>query len=101
MFLGIPKGALAALSLGKNWYSDLDEKLSKRRKLYWKLAEKLGLTILKMLLDSLCGVKSLQDNLPKLLVERSSVRKKYLYHAPEKIFGPADEGLMSNITLHA
>lgn len=44
MFLGIQKGAIAAMGLGKSWFEDLDELYQNRRKLIWKLADKLGLT---------------------------------------------------------
>ncbi len=44
MFLGIQKGAIAALNLGKGWFTDLDELYQSRRKLVWKLADKLNLT---------------------------------------------------------
>lgn len=44
MFLGLQKGAIAALSLGKSWFADQNENYTNRRKLIWKLAEKLGLS---------------------------------------------------------
>ena len=44
MFLGIQKGAIAALNLSKTWFSDLNEIYTNRRKLVWKLAESLGLS---------------------------------------------------------
>ena len=44
MFLGLQKGAIAALGLGKSWFADQNENYNNRRKLIWKLAEKLGLS---------------------------------------------------------
>ncbi|WP_026968514.1 pyridoxal phosphate-dependent aminotransferase [Algoriphagus terrigena] len=44
MFLGLQKGAIAALGLGKSWFADQNENYTNRRKLIWKLAEKLGLS---------------------------------------------------------
>jgi aspartate/methionine/tyrosine aminotransferase len=44
MFLGLQKGAIAALSLGKCWFADQNEVYANRRKLIWKLAEKLELS---------------------------------------------------------
>ena len=44
MFLGLQKGAIAALSLSKSWFADQNENYANRRKLIWKLAEKLGLS---------------------------------------------------------
>ena len=43
MFLGIQKGAIAALALGKPWFASQNEQYANRRKLVWKLAEGLGL----------------------------------------------------------
>lgn len=44
MFLGLQKGAIAALNLGKNWFSDQNEVYTNRRKLIWKLADRLQLS---------------------------------------------------------
>jgi aspartate/methionine/tyrosine aminotransferase len=44
MFLGIQKGAIAALSLGKPWFASQNEQYANRRKLVWKLADSLGLS---------------------------------------------------------
>lgn len=43
MFLGIQKGAIAALALGKPWFDSQNEYYANRRKLVWKLADGLGL----------------------------------------------------------
>jgi aspartate/methionine/tyrosine aminotransferase len=43
MFLGIQKGAIAALALGKPWFASQNEQYANRRKLVWKLADSLGL----------------------------------------------------------
>lgn len=44
MFLGIQKGAIAALALGKSWFTNQNEQYTNRRKLVWKLADGLGLS---------------------------------------------------------
>ncbi len=44
MFLGIQEGAIAALALGEDWYQQLNQIYSERRKLIWELVEKLGLS---------------------------------------------------------
>lgn len=44
MFYGIQKGAVAVLQEGDAWFEKLNETYQKRRKLVWKLAEKLGCT---------------------------------------------------------
>ncbi len=45
MFLGIQKGAIAALNLNEDWYVDLNAIYSRRRESVWKLAEKLNLAV--------------------------------------------------------
>jgi len=42
MFLGIQKGAIAALGCGKEWYEQMNEVYAKRRMLIWELATLLG-----------------------------------------------------------
>lgn len=44
MFLGIQKGAIAALALGKPWFASQNEQYANRRRLVWKLADSLGLS---------------------------------------------------------
>jgi LL-diaminopimelate aminotransferase len=44
MFYGIQKGAIEALKLGKEWFSELNIIYSNRRKLVFQLADKLGCT---------------------------------------------------------
>ena len=43
MFLGLQKGAVAALVLGKSWFERQNEVYTSRRKLVWALADQLGL----------------------------------------------------------
>ncbi len=91
MFLGLQKGAIAALSLGKNWFGDLDELYQNRRKLVWKLADLLGLSYAK---DSAglfvwCKVpdgKSTEELVDYLLYEKN------IFITPGKIFGTQGEG---------
>ena len=44
MFLGIQKGAVAALALGTDWFNQQYKVYSKRRELIWQLADLLGCT---------------------------------------------------------
>jgi aspartate/methionine/tyrosine aminotransferase len=91
MFLGIQKGAIAALSLGKNWFTDLDEQYQNRRKLVWKMADLLGLSYS---LDAAglfiwCKVpegKTADEMVDYLLYEKN------IFITPGRIFGPAGEG---------
>jgi aspartate/methionine/tyrosine aminotransferase len=91
MFLGLQKGAIAALGLGKSWFEDLDELYQNRRKLVWKLADKLGLTYSQESsgLFIWCKVpegKTAEEIVDYLLYERN------IFITPGKIFGTAGEG---------
>lgn len=91
MFLGLQKGAVAALSLGKNWFSDLDEQYQNRRKLVWKMADLLNLTYPKDTsgLFVWCKVpegKSADELVDYLLYEKN------IFITPGRVFGPAGEG---------
>ncbi|MDH7445202.1 pyridoxal phosphate-dependent aminotransferase [Aquimarina sp. 2201CG14-23] len=44
MFQGIQKGAIAALNISDNWYSEINNIYAKRRELIWDLASILGCT---------------------------------------------------------
>ena len=44
MFLGIQAGAIAAIGLGRKWFTDLNEQYAARRELIWQLINVLGLT---------------------------------------------------------
>lgn len=91
MFLGIQKGAIAALKLGKGWFEELDGLYANRRKLVWKLADKLGLTYTKDAsgLFVWCKVpdgKTAEEIVDQLLYER------HIFITPGKIFGSQGEG---------
>ncbi|MBN3583617.1 aminotransferase class I/II-fold pyridoxal phosphate-dependent enzyme [Algoriphagus aestuarii] len=86
MFLGLQKGAIAALGLNKTWFEDLEDLYKNRRKLVWKLADKLGL---KYAQDSAglfvwCQVpegKTAEEIVDYLLYEKN------IFITPGKIFG--------------
>ncbi|MDV7187776.1 aminotransferase class I/II-fold pyridoxal phosphate-dependent enzyme [Lutibacter sp. TH_r2] len=44
MFLGIQKGAIAALNCDDNWFIDLNKTYTKRRELVWQIFDALGCT---------------------------------------------------------
>ncbi|PZX50482.1 aspartate/methionine/tyrosine aminotransferase [Algoriphagus ratkowskyi] len=86
MFLGIQKGAIAALNLGESWFSDIESTYQSRRKLVWKLADKLNLTYDTNAagLFVWCKVpngKSADQVVDELLYERN------IFITPGKIFG--------------
>lgn len=91
MFLGIQKGAIAALNLGESWFTDLEHVYQSRRKLVWKLADKLGLSYSTT--DSglfvWCKVpdgKTADELVDELLYEKN------IFITPGKIFGSQGEG---------
>ncbi|WP_425637580.1 pyridoxal phosphate-dependent aminotransferase [Algoriphagus yeomjeoni] len=91
MFLGIQKGAVAALNLGESWFSDIESTYQSRRKLVWKLADKLNLSYDTNAagLFVWCKVpegKSADQVVDELLYERN------IFITPGKIFGSAGEG---------
>ncbi|MDF2158409.1 aminotransferase class I/II-fold pyridoxal phosphate-dependent enzyme [Algoriphagus sp. CAU 1675] len=91
MFLGIQKGAIAALSLGKPWFQELDDVYNNRRKLVWKFAELAGLgySTEQAGLFVWCKVpegKNAEELVDYLLYEKN------IFITPGKIFGSAGEG---------
>lgn len=91
MFLGIQKGAIAALNLGETWFSDIESTYQNRRKLVWKLADKLNLTYDTKAsgLFVWCKVpdgKTADQVVDELLYERN------IFITPGKIFGLEGEG---------
>ena len=90
MFLGLQKGAIAALSLGKNWFTDLDELYQNRRKLVWKMADHLNLSYPKdsaglFVWCKLPGGRTADELVDWLLYEKN------IFITPGKIFGSAGE----------
>ena len=86
MFLGLQKGAAAALLLGKPWFERQNEIYASRRKLVWTLADHLGLTYDREAagLFVWCRVpagSSAEELVDQLLYE------KHIFITPGKIFG--------------
>jgi aspartate/methionine/tyrosine aminotransferase len=91
MFLGIQKGAIAALKTSKKWFADLNLIYKKRRKIVWEIMEVLNCTYAK----NSCGLfvwgklpnkENAIDFTDKLLKE------KHVFIAPGTIFGTNGEG---------
>jgi aspartate/methionine/tyrosine aminotransferase len=91
MFLGIQKGAIAALNLGETWFSDLDESYQNRRKLVWNLAEKLGLSYSKDATGLFVWCKVPEGKTAEALVDEL-LYEKNIFITPGKIFGENGEG---------
>lgn len=92
MFYGIQKGAIEALKLGKEWFEKQNEIYTKRRKLIFKLTEKLGCTFDKNSVGLFVwaklpeGIISAEAFIDNLLLE------KHLFLTPGTIFGSNGEG---------
>ena len=91
MFLGLQKGAIEALNLDKEWFKSLNIIYEKRRKLVYKLAEKLGCDCtlntsgLFVWAKIRAGISS-EDFIDKLLYDHS------IFITPGTVFGSKGEG---------
>ena len=90
MFLGIQKGAIAALNLGESWFSDLESTYQSRRKLVWKLAEKLQLTYDTNAAGLFVWCKVPDGKTADELVD-ALLYEKNIFITPGKIFGSEGE----------
>ena len=88
MFLGLQKGAIAALSLGKNWFTDQNEIYTNRRKLVWKLADQLDLSYDTKGTGLFVWCKVKGEKSPEELVDWL-LYEKNIFITPGKIFGTA------------
>lgn len=93
MFLGLQKGAIAALSLGKSWFAELDEQYQNRRKLVWKLADLLHLSYPKDTAGLFVWCKVSDGKTADELVDYL-LYEKNIFITPGRIFGPAGEGFV-------
>lgn len=93
MYLGLQEGAVAALQLGEEWFSQNNAIYAQRRALVWKLAEKLGLTILKQPGGMFVWTKVPEGNDALELVDRL-LYEKHIFVTPGMIFGSAGEGFI-------
>jgi aspartate/methionine/tyrosine aminotransferase len=91
MFLGIQQGAIAAMSLGRDWYEGLNEVYSKRRKLIWELADKLGLEFEKDTAGMFVWAKLPQGKKTDELVD-NLLYNKSIFVTPGHVFGSQGEG---------
>ncbi|MCR9265007.1 MAG: aminotransferase class I/II-fold pyridoxal phosphate-dependent enzyme [Flavobacteriaceae bacterium] len=92
MFYGIQKGAIAALQSGPEWFADLDEVYTKRRKLMFQLADKLGCAYSEDAVGMFVwcklpkGAPSSEEFVDEVLYDKN------IFIAPGTIFGSNGEG---------
>jgi aspartate/methionine/tyrosine aminotransferase len=91
MFLGIQKGAIAALKTPKKWFTDLNLIYKKRRKIVWKIMEVLNCTYAK---DSsgLFVWGKLPKNENAIAFTDKLLKENHVFIAPGSIFGTKGEG---------
>jgi aspartate/methionine/tyrosine aminotransferase len=86
MFLGLQKGAIAALSLEKGWFDQQNEIYATRRKLVWTLADHLELTYDREAAGLFVWCKMPEGASAEELVDRL-LYEKNIFITPGKIFG--------------
>ena len=86
MFLGLQKGAIAALSLEKGWFDRQNEIYANRRKLVWTLADQLGLTFDREAAGLFVWCKMPEGASAEELVDQL-LYEKNIFITPGKIFG--------------
>ncbi len=86
MFLGLQKGATAALLLGKSWFERQNEIYSSRRKLVWTLADHLGLTYDRAATGLFVWCRVPAEKSAEALVDQL-LYEKNIFITPGKIFG--------------
>lgn len=91
MFLGIQKGAVAALKLGSEWFEQNNAIYAKRRELVWQLAEAMGLTVLKQAGGLFVWTKAGKDVDALAMVDRL-LQENHIFVTPGIIFGKAGAG---------
>lgn len=91
MFLGIQNGAIAALNLGKEWYSELNAEYASRRDMMWELVGKLGLGYSRESEGMFVWAKLPQGIKSREFVD-NLLEKKSIFIAPGDIFGNNGEG---------
>lgn len=90
MFLGLQKGAITALNLGQSWFDDLQELYGNRRKLVWKLADKLGLSYDQNSAGMFVWCKVPEGKTADEIVDHL-LYEHHIFITPGRIFGPAGE----------
>ena len=91
MFLGIQEGAIAALALGEDWYRQLNQTYSERRKLVWELVEKLGMSCEKDTAGMFVWAK-LPEGQSSVQFVDSLLYTYHIFVTPGHVFGKEGEG---------
>jgi len=92
MFYGIQKGAIAALKSGPTWFEKLDEVYEGRRKLMFKLADKLNCSYDAKAVGMFVWAKLPVGSKPSEAFIDEVLYDKDIFIAPGTIFGSNGEG---------
>lgn len=91
MFYGIQKGAIEALKISDDWYTNQNEIYNKRRELIWELADKLNTTYDKTASGMFVWAK-ISDGKKSKEVTDSILYDKSIFITPGTVFGSQGEG---------
>lgn len=91
MFLGIQNGAIAALSLGQDWYASLNETYAKRRNLVWELAGLMDLEVETDAVGMFVWSKIKVDKSDLDFVDEM-LNQYHLFITPGSVFGSQGKG---------
>mgnify|MGYP001488530512 FL=1 len=87
MFYGIQKGAITALNQSTDWFANLNKVYNDRRKIAWKIADKLNATYNKNSVGLFVWAR-IQENIDNVdLLVDELLYKKNIFITPGKVFG--------------
>lgn len=92
MFFGIQQGAIAALNESTDWFAQMNEVYSTRRKLVWQLADALNTNYQKDTAGMFVWAKLPTDATDSETFIDMLLHEQHIFIAPGTIFGSAGEG---------
>ena len=93
MFYGFQKAAITALQLGNGWFKNLNNTYTKRRRLVWKIADKLGL-IYETNVSGFFVWAKLPTGENSIEVSDEILQKHHIFITPGSIFGTNGEAYL-------
>ena len=93
MFYGLQQGAIAALQIGNEWFTNLNNTYQKRRKIVWEIADKLGLTYETDVSGFFVWAK-LPEGKNSMEISDEILQKYHIFITPGSIFGTNGEGYL-------
>ena len=91
MFYGIQMGAVKALNLSKKWFIDQNKIYTERRKIAWKIADKLNAVYNKDSVGLFVWAKISNSYTSSDILTDELLYKKNIFITPGKIFGSKGE----------